>query len=338
MSALTGSRIARGTSVKAIVYTRYGAPDVLEIKEVATPRPRDNEILIKVRATTVTSGDRRVRALDIPLGFKLISRLVFGVTRPRNPILGTELAGDVVAVGKGVSKYAVGDAVFAFGGVRMGCYAQYKCMPEDAAVAKKPANLGYDEAAVLSFGGTTALHFLRRANIARGERVLVIGASGSVGSAAVQLGKHFGAQVTGVCSGANAALVRSLGAKNVIDYTQEDFAKTGAAYDIIVDAVGSTTFSRCKNLLADRGCFLAVSANLPQMLLIPFAALTGRKRVIAGPAPERAEDLHFLAKLAQAGEFKPVIDRRYPFERIVEAHRYVDSGRKRGNVVIALEH
>ena len=323
--------------MKAVVYTQYGPPEVLQFKEAPKPEPRDNEVLIKIRATTVTSGDWRTRSLDVPAGFGLISRLVFGVFKPRKPILGTELAGDVKAVGKDVSRFKVGDSVFAFSGAGMGCHAEYKCMPEDGPVALKPANLTYEEAAALSFGGTTALDFFRRAKLQEGDKVLVNGASGGVGTAAVQLARHFGADVTGVCSAANVDLVRSLGAHHVIDYIKEDFTDNGETYDVIVDTAGTAPFSRSKESLKEGGRLLLVLGGLPDMLRIPWVAMTSSKKVIAGPAAERAEDLRRLAKLAEAGDFKPVIDRRYPFEQIVEAHRYVDTGRKKGNVVITLD-
>ena len=324
--------------MRAIVYERYGSPDVLQLKDVEKPIPKDNEVLIRVHATTVTSGDHRVRSLDIPVGFGIMSRLVFGVLKPRQPILGTELAGIVESVGNAVSKFKIDDQVFAFDGASMGCHAEYKCMPEDGAVVLKPANLTYEEAAAISFGGTTALDFFRRGKIQRGERVLVNGASGAVGTAAVQLAKHFGADVTGVCSATNVELVRSLGATRVIDYTKVDFTQNGETYDVIVDTVGTAPFSRSKDSLTERGRLLLVLGGLPGMLQIPWVSMTSSKKVIAGPAAERVEDLRFLAKLAEAGEFKPVIDRRYPFEQIAEAHRYVDTGRKRGNVIITLEH
>jgi NADPH:quinone reductase-like Zn-dependent oxidoreductase len=324
--------------MKAIVYERYGPPEVLQLKEVEKPTPKDNEILIKTLATTVTSGDWRVRSLNVPAGFGLIVRLVFGVSRPKQPILGTELAGVIEAVGKDVSKFKVGDQVFAFSDAAMGCHAEYKCMPEDGAVALKPSNLTYDEAAALSFGGTTALNFFRRGKLQSGESVLVNGASGGVGTAAVQLARHFGADVTGVCSTANGELVRSLGASHVIDYTKEDFTQNGETYDVIVDTVGTAPFSLRKASLKEGGRLLMVLGGLPDMLQIPWVSMTSSKKVIAGPAAGRAEDLRFLAGLAEAGEFKPVIDRRYPFERIAEAHSYVDTGRKKGNVVITLEH
>ena len=324
--------------MKAFVYTKYGPPDVLHLKEVAKPTPKDNEVLIKTHATTVTSGDWRVRSLDVPVGFGLISRLFFGVSRPRQPILGTELAGKIESVGKDVSKFKVGDQVFAFSGAGMGCHAEYKCMPEDGAVVLKPANLTYEEAAAISFGGTTALDFFRRGKLQSGERVLINGASGGVGTAAVQLAKHFGADVTGVCSTANVELVRSLGATHVIDYTKEDFTQNGETYDVVVDTVGTAPFSRSKDSLKEGGRLLLVLGGLPDMLQIPWVSMTSSNKIIAGPAAGRADDLRFLAKLAEAGEFKPVIDRRYPFEQIAEAHSYVDTGRKKGNVIITLEH
>ena len=324
--------------MKAIVYERYGPPEVLELKEVAKPTPRDNEVLIKTHATTVTSGDWRVRSLNVPAGFGLIIRLVFGISKPKQPILGSELAGVIESVGKDVRKFQVGDQVFAFSDASMGCHAEYKCMPQDGAVVLKPPSLSYDEAAALSFGGTTALDFLRRGKLQSGEKVLVNGASGGVGTAAVQLAKHFGANVTGVCSTANMELVRSLGASQVIDYTKEDFTQNRETYDVIMDTVGTAPFSRSKDSLKAGGRLLMVLAGLPDMLQIPWVSMTSSKKVIAGPVAVRAEDLRFLAGLAQAGEFKPVIDRRYPFEQIAEAHRYVDTGRKKGNVIITLEH
>lgn len=324
--------------MKAIVCERYGPPEVLKVKEVEKPTPLDNEILIKIHATTVTSGDWRVRSLNVPNGFGFIMRLVLGISRPRQPVLGTELAGVVELAGKDVSKFKVGDSVFAFTDFTMGCHAEYKCVPENGAIALKPANLTHDEAAALSFGGMTALDFFNRAKLQRGERVLINGASGAVGTAAVQLARHFGAEVTGVCSTANVELVRSLGASHVIDYTKEDFTQNGETYDIIVDTVGTAPFSRSKASLKEGGRLLMVLAGLPDMLQIPWVSMTSCKKVVAGPAATRAEDLRFIAKLAETGEFKPVIDRRYPFEQIAEAHRYVDTGRKKGNVVITLEH
>jgi len=324
--------------MKAMVYERYGSPDVLRSKEVIKPTPKDNEVLIKIHSTTVTSADCRLRSLNLPRGFGLISRLIFGITKPRQPILGTELAGEIESIGKSVGKFKVGDPVFAMSGFGMGAHAEYKCLPEDAAIALKPPGLPYDEAVAMSFGGTTALDFFRRGNLQIGEKVLINGASGSVGTAAVQIAKHFGAEVTGVCSAANMDLVRSLGATRVIDYTREDFTRNGETYDLIVDTVGTAPFSRSKVSLKEGGRLLLVLAGVPDMLPIPWVSLTSSKRIIAGPAAERAEDLRFLAELAQAGKFRPVIDRRFSFEQMAEAHRYVDTGRKKGNVIVTLVH
>jgi NADPH:quinone reductase-like Zn-dependent oxidoreductase len=322
--------------MKAVVYTKYGAPDVLQIIEVPTPTPKDNEVLIKIHATTVTSADWRIRSLKMPVGFGLMSRLVFGIRKPRQPILGTELAGEVKSIGKNVTKFKVGDRVFAFSGAGMGCHAEYKCLPEDGMVVLKPDNLSYEEAAALCFGGTTALDFLKRGNLQSGEKVLINGASGCVGTALIQLAKHFGADVTAVCSTANIELVKSLGADRAIDYTTEDFTANGETYDIIADPVGTAPFSRIKNSLKSGGRLLQILAGLPDILSSPLVSMTGNKKVIAGPAAERVEDVQSLAKLAQSGAFKPFIDRSYPFERIAEAHSYVDTGRKKGNVVITL--
>ncbi|HLA69222.1 MAG TPA: NAD(P)-dependent alcohol dehydrogenase [Bacteroidota bacterium] len=322
--------------MKAILYQRYGPPDVLELKEVEKPAPKENEVLIKIHATTVTSGDWRARSLEVPAGFKFLSRLFFGLRKPKRQILGTELAGKIEEIGKSVRGFEVGDRVFAYPGASMGCYAEYKCMPEDGPLARIPPNLSYDEAAALSFGGATALDFFRRGKLQSGERVLINGASGGVGTAAVQLAKHFGAEVTAVCSGANAELVRSLGAAHAIDYTKEDFTKNGKTYDVIVDTVGTAPFSRSRNSLKEGGRLLLVLGNLSDLLQVPWISMTSNKKVIAGPASERPDDLRLLAELAQAGKFRAVIDRRYRLEQIVEAHRYIDTGRKRGNVVITL--
>lgn len=320
--------------MKVAVVKKYGAPEVLQFSDVATPTPKSNEVRIKIHATTVTSGDCRVRALNVPTGFGLMVRLVFGWSKPKQPILGTELAGVIVAIGSNVSKFKIGDVVFAFLDFSMGCYAEFRCMAEDAAIVLKPASLGFDEAAALSFSGTTVLDFFRRAKLVAGERVLINGASGAVGLAAVQLAKHVGAHVTGVCSSANVALVKSLGADHVIDYTISDFTKNNKTYDVIMDTVGNAPFSRCKPSLKTNGRMLMVFADLNDLLQVPWVALTSTKKVIAGPVTSRVEDLHFLASLAATGKYKSVIDRRYPFDQIVAAHRYVDTGRKVGNVII----
>lgn len=322
--------------MKAAVHERYGSPDVVAIREVATPVPKDDEVLIRVHATTVSSGDSRVRALRVPRGFGVMSRLVFGVSAPRNKILGTEAAGVVESVGKAVTRFKPGDRVFVYAGASMGCHAELKCVPQSAALALMPSKLSFEEAAALSFGGATALAFIRKAKVQRGDAVLVNGASGSVGSAAVQLAKHFGATVTGVCGTANVELVRSIGADKVIDYTREDFASSVGSYDVIIDTIGTASFGRCGKALKEGGRLALVAADLPTMLEGAWASLTTKKSVIAGPTGERAEDLQFLATLAEAGELKPVIGRRFAFEAIVEAHRLADSGHKQGNVVVTL--
>lgn len=320
--------------MKAVVYERYGPPDVLQFQEVPKPVPRDNEVLIQIRATTVTSGDWRARSLEVPFGFGLISRLVFGLLKPRKPILGTELSGQVESVGKGVTQFAPGDPVFAFSGVGMGCHAEYKCMPETEAVALKPANLTFEEAAALSFGGTTALEFFRRAKLRRGEKVLVNGASGCVGSAAVQLAKHFGATVTGVCSGANLELVKSLGADHLVDYTREDFTRNGERYEVIVDTAGTAPYSRSRHALAENGRLLLILGRLPDLLSIPWIAMTSSHKVLGGPATGTGDDLRVLASLAEEGRFRPVIGRTFSFDEIVEAHHYVETGHKQGSAVV----
>ena len=324
--------------MKTSFHEMYGPPEVVQLREVEKPIPKDSEVLIKIHSATVTSGDWRVRSLIVPAGFGLIMRLVFGISKPRQPVLGSELAGVVESIGNDVSQFKVGDHVFAFSDAAMGCHAEYKCMPQSALIALKPPNISFDEAAALSFGGTTALDFLRRGRLEPAQRVLVNGASGGVGTAMVQLASHFGAEVTAVCSNANVALVRSLGASHVIDYAQQDFTRNGETYDVIADVVGTAPFARCKGSLKKNGCLLMVLAGLPDMLQIPWIAMTNSRRVIAGPVTSRAEDLRFLAELAQAGKFKPVIDRRYPFAQIVDAHRYVDTGRKKGNVVLKMVH
>ena len=324
--------------MKAVVYSEYGSPDVLQVREVEKPVPGDNEVLIKIHATTVTAGDWRALTLKLPGGFGPVGRLIFGVRRPRQPVLGTELAGEVESVGNEVSRFKAGDQVFAFTGARMGSHAEYRCVPEDGAIALKPPNLSYGEAAALSFGGTTALDFFRRGNLRSGEKVLVNGASGGVGTAAVQIARHFGAEVTGVTSAANIELVRSLGAQHVIDYTHEDFTTNGETYDVIVDTAGTAPYSRSKNSLKTGGRLLLVLGNLGDLLTAPLISMASDKKIVAGPAAERLDDLHFLAELAEAGEYTPVVGRTYSLEQIADAHRYVDTGRKRGNVVISVHN
>jgi NADPH:quinone reductase-like Zn-dependent oxidoreductase len=322
--------------VKAITYSRFGSPDVLEFKEIPKPAPREHEVLIKVFATTVTAGDWRCRSRIVPKGFGAVAGMALGFTAPRQPILGSELSGTIEAAGKGVSRFKVGDEVFAFTGTGMGCYVEYKCMPEDGALALKPGNLSHEEAAAISFGGTTALGFFRKAGIKQADKVLVIGASGGVGTAAVQLAKHYGAEVTGACSTSNLELVRSIGADKVIDYTREDFLRQGTTYDIIVDTAGTARFSSSRDSLKEGGRLLEVLGSVPDMFRAPWVSMTTTRKIIAGSPAWSPDDLRFLAGLAQAGSYKPVIDRRYAFERMADAHRYVDLGHKKGNVVVTL--
>ena len=317
--------------MKAIVYTKFGPPEVLHLQEVEKPTPEANEVLIKIVATTVVKEDPDMRASP---GFN-------GLLKPRNPILGQELAGEIESIGKNVTRFKPGDQVYGFD--MFGAYAEYKCMPENASLAKKPTNMSYEEAASVPNGALTALPFLRdKGNIRSGQSVLIYGASGSVGAAAVQLARCYGANVTGVCSTANLEMVKSLGAEQVIDYTQEDFSKSGQVYDIIFDTVGKLSFSHCKSSLADGGTYLATVPTPAMMLQAVWPISSGGKKVkfvAAGlrPAREKIKDLDFLTTLIEAGKIKPVIDRCYPLEQIVEAHRYVEKGHKKGNVVITLE-
>ena len=320
--------------MKAFFCRAYGGPDVLELREVPIPQPKENEILVRIVATTVNSGDARVRAARVPRGMGLIVRLALGFKGPRQPVLGTELAGVVAAVGSGVTRFRVGDEVFAFPGVTMGCHAEFRVLGEHQNVFPKPANLSFEEAAAISFGGSTALHFIRKATLAAREKILVIGASGAVGSAIVQIAKHLGAEVTAVTSAGNAALVKSLGASKVIDYSRENFAANGELYDVIAEATGEHTFANCRGSLKKGGLFLAIAAGIPDMLAMIWSSALYGKRVIAGPAGESAEMVHQIGEWAQAGILKPLIDRRYRFEQIPEAHAYVDTGRKKGSVVI----
>ncbi|MDX1522619.1 MAG: NAD(P)-dependent alcohol dehydrogenase [Anaerolineae bacterium] len=322
--------------MKAIVAAQYGSPEVLQLKEVEKPTPKDNELLIKVHATTVNAGDWRMRSFTVPPLLWLPARLTLGFNKPKNPIYGMELAGEVEAVGKAVRKFKPGDPVFASTlQANFGAHAEYKCLPEDSAVVIKPAKMTFAEATTLPISANTALFFLQAGNIRSGQNVLIYGASGAVGTFAVQLAKYFGADVTGVCSTRNIPLVKSLGADKVIDYTQEDFTKNGQTYDIIFDTVGKTTFSQIKHVLKKNGYYLHTGIALPALQNLWAAATTGNK-VVGGTAIPRTEGLCFLKGLSEQGQLKPVIDRCYPLEQIVEAHRYVESGHKKGNVVITL--
>jgi NADPH:quinone reductase-like Zn-dependent oxidoreductase len=319
--------------MKAIVCTRYGPPDVLQLKEVATPAPKEDEVLVRIHASTVTSGDVRMRSFTWAPWFWLPARIMFGLLRPRRTIPGNELAGEIEAVGADITQFKVVDQVYgiiwnvSFGGAN----AEYICLPENE-VAIKPANMTYEEAAAAPIGGLTALVLLRKAKIQSGQKVLIVGASGSVGTFAVQLAKYFGAEVTGVCSTTNIEMVKSLGADKVIDYTQEDFAKNGQTYDIIFDAVIKTSFSRCKNSLTQNSVFITVDYPLLQAL---WTSIVGSRKVVFGIA-NRIEDLTFLRELIEAGKIKSVIDRCFPLAQTAEAHRYVEKGHKKGNVVITV--
>lgn len=312
--------------------TRYGGPDVLELVEAPLRGPRPDEVLVRIHATTVSSGDTRVRALRLPRGFGPFARLIFGWRRPRQPVLGTEFSGTVAAVGAQVTRWRPGDAVIGFPGAAMGSHAEYRLMPPNRPLVAKPAGLSFVQAAALNFGGTTALHFLRKAALQPGASLLVIGAAGTVGSAMVQLARHAGARVTAVTSTGNTDLARALGAEAVVDYTREDVAGLSARFDIVADCVGALTFRRSLPLLREHGRYLAIDTDLPGM----FARPVGTKRSVAGPASERVEDVQELARLAAAGVFAPVIDGIHGFSDLPSAHARVDTGHKRGSVVVEL--
>ncbi|MEI2362550.1 MULTISPECIES: NAD(P)-dependent alcohol dehydrogenase [Priestia] len=303
--------------MKAMVCTKYGKPDVLQLEEVENPTPKENEILIKIHATTVTSGDCRVRSFNSPLLLWLPMRIVLGLRKPRKSILGVELAGEVEDVGKNVTRFKKGDQLFAMTGMKFGGYAEYICLPEKGTIAVKPENVTCEEAASISFGGTTALHFFRKGNIQAGQKVLIYGASGAVGTAAVQLASYYGAEVTGVCSAKNSELVKSLGADRVINYQHENFTEKEERYDLIFDAVGKITKNQCQEALALNGRFVSVEGQ--------------------GIAKVQTKDLLLLKKLMEEGQIKSVIDRCYSLEQIPEAHEYVETGHKIGSVVVTLK-
>jgi len=328
--------------MKAIVCTKYGPPDVLQLKEVDKPTPKDKEVLIRIHAATVTMGDCEMRSLKFSGLLKVLMRLGIGFRGPRKrfSILGQELAGEIEAVGNEVKLFKKDDPVFAASGFRFGAYAEYICLPEEGTLAIKPDNITYEEAAVVPVGGLEALHFLREANIQKGQKVLISGASGSIGTFAIQLAKYYGAEVTGVGNPKSLEVMKSIGADNVIDYTKEEFNKNGETYDVIFDIIGKSSFSSCIGSLNKNGIYLIAN---PKMVLInreKRAAKKSDKKYISGnmdKTKERTEQLKFLKELIEAGKIKSVIDRRYPLEKTAEAHSYVEKGEKTGNVVITLE-
>jgi NADPH:quinone reductase-like Zn-dependent oxidoreductase len=333
--------------MKAIVYTEYGPPDVLQLKEVEKPTPKDNEIQIRIYATAANFGDIMTRnfkeisprKFNMLLLFWVFAKLLFGVRKPKTTILGSEFAGEIESVGKDVKRFKTGDRVFGYRGQTMGAYAEFLCMPEDGVVAIKPANMTCEEAAVVPYGAIMALYLLRKQNIRPGQKVLVNGASGGIGSAAVQLARHFGAEVTGVCGTPGLGYVKSLGADKVIDYSKEDFAGSGETYDLIFDILGKSSFSRCKNSLSKKGRYLRASFKTRELGQMLWTSMTGGKRVICALAPGSREDLLSVKKLIEAGKIKTVIDKRFPLAQAAEAHRYIEPGQKKGSVVITVgEH
>ncbi len=330
--------------MKAIEYTEYGSPEVLHLTEVTKPAQKDNEILIRVRATSITVGDLWARNFkeisprnfSMPLLLWLPARMFFGISKPRISILGSEFAGDVEAVGRDVTRFKAGDAVFGYRGQSMGANAEYLCMPEDGMVTIKPINMTYEEAATVPYGALTALNLLRKVNVQAGQKVLILGASGGIGSAAVQLAKYFGAEVTGVCSTAGLDFVRSLGADKVIDYTREDFSKNGETYDLIFDIVRKSSFAQCKDSLKPGGVYLLASFKMKQLFQMLWTSVRGGMRVVCALSAEKPGDLDFIRELVEAGKFRSIIDKCYPLEQTAEAHRYAEMEGKKGKVAITL--
>jgi NADPH:quinone reductase-like Zn-dependent oxidoreductase len=319
--------------MKAIIWTAYGKPDVLKFREIETPIPKDNEVFIKIHTTAATTGDCRLRGFRVPLGFWLPTRLVFGLLKPRKSILGMDFSGEVESVGKRVSQFKIGDRVCGSTGIKLGANAEYICLAEDHALVKIPDDLSYKNAVAIIFGGLTAVHFLRdKVNIQSGQRILINGASGAVGTAAVQLSKYYGADVTGVCSASNHKLVTSIGADRVIDYTKENFVNNGETYDAILDTVGNLSLSKCNHSLVPRGKLVLINTGL----LTNLRSVTNAK-LVCGVSGENKESLSFLMELVSSGRIVPVIDSVHPLQNIPDVHRYIDKGHKRGNVVIVVE-
>ena len=332
------------SKMKAIVYTKYGPPEVLQLKEVEKPIPKDNEVLVKIHATTATLYDCWARSCTAPTGFGLITRISSGFRKPKQPILGTELAGEIEAVGKNVKLFRKGDQVFASTvWSDFGAYVEYKCMAEDGVLALKPTNMTLEESAAVPYGALTALYFLRKGNIQRGQKVLIFGASGGVGTFAVQIAKNiYECEVTGICSTSKMDLVKSLGADKVIDYTKKDFTKNftknGEIYDIILDTMGKSPVRRSSGSLKKEGVYVFTTFGLPKLFSILWLKIKSRKEALIGLIEESPEDLIFLKEQIEAGKLKAVIDRHFPLEQTVEAHRYVETGQKKGQVVITVEH
>jgi NADPH:quinone reductase-like Zn-dependent oxidoreductase len=325
--------------MKAIVWTKYGPPSVLELREVEKPVPKDNEVLIKIFATTVTAGDCELRSLKTPILLRLPLRIYAGLIKPKRiTILGQELAGEIEAVGKEVTRFEKGNQIFAPTLLRLGAYAEYSCLPETYPVLK-PAKMTYEEAATIPTGGINGLHVLRIANVRSGQKILIVGAGGSIGTYAVQIAKSFGVEVTGVDSAGKLDMLRSIGADQVIDYAQEDFTKSGETYDVIVDVIGKSPFSGSIRSLKQNGRYVLANPGLSGMIRGRWTSkASGKKVLFGGLANYRTEDYTFLKELIEAGKIKPVIDRRYPLEQTAEAHQYVETGQKKGNVVITVEH
>jgi NADPH:quinone reductase-like Zn-dependent oxidoreductase len=324
--------------MKAIVHTKFGPPDELQLKEVEKPIPRDNEVLIKIRATTVTTSDCNVRNYTfVPKSFMFFARLMFGFKKPKISILGIDLAGEIEAVGKDVKLFKVGDQVLGSPGTKFGGHAEYCCVPEDGALAIKPADIRWEEAAAISLAGNTALFYIRDlAKIQAGQKILIHGASGAIGTYAVQLARYYGAEVTGVCSAMNVEMVKSIGADKVIDYTKEDFTESNERFDFVFDVVGKTTFSQSKRILKQKGIYLENMLELKDILNMMWTSISGGKRIKGGVSKEKVENLYFLIKLIESGKLKPVIDRCFSLEKTAEAFQYVEQGHKKGNVVITI--
>jgi len=330
--------------MKAIVWTKYGSPEGLQLREIAKPTPKDNEVLIKIHAATAATPDTELRRLKLPLLFAIPLRLYIGFIKPtRITILGTEFAGEIESAGKEVTRYKPGDQVFGYTGLAMGTYAEYMCLPEKSSglagvLGKKPVNMSYEEAAAVPFGGLEALHSLGKIDIQHGQKVLIVGAGGSIGTWAVQLAKHYGAEVTGVDKPGKLDMLRSIGAEHVIDYTQENFTKRGQTYDVILDTIGKSSFSGSLRSLKENGTYLNANPGLLSGLRRRWTSKRSSKKVIPWTAGYTANNLLALKELIEAGKIKSVIDRRYPLEQTAEAHRYVDQGNKKGNVVITVGH